>query len=338
MAVIACILTFVPLLVIIFWVFSRTSHRINDDKAKLPNFPVEHYITFTRPADSLRYRGHRKIPMWTFIHAYFDGTAIPKGDLLDILEYRHDFASFAITTDLIRYVVLTVLPGILARLLPGADTRDESRVQGHYDRGDEFYRWFAGPSMINSSGLLSDPHRKETIEEMQANKMAVVCGKLDLGGAGAGGKTVLDLGCGFGTLARFASVRHGARVTGITLGQNPAAYGNAALRAAGISAEQSRVLSMDYCDVPALDGGRNRYDAIVCLEMAEHVGIFKIVGFLRQCYEMLEDDGVMILQVAGLRSAWQYEDIIWGLFVVRLLRPGQVLSFHVMLGILKLTA
>lgn len=83
------------------------------------------------------------------------------------------------------------------------------------------------------------------------------------------------------------SVRHGARVTGITLGQNPAACGNAALRAAGISAEQSRVLSMDYRDVPALDGGHNRYDAIVCLEMAEHVGIFKIVGFLRQCYEML---------------------------------------------------
>lgn len=46
----------------------------------------------------------------------------------------------------------------------------------------------------------------------------------------------------------------------------------------------------------------------------------------------------MILQVAGLRSAWQYEDIIRGLFVVRILRPGQVLLFHVMLGILKLTA
>lgn len=301
----------------VFWVASRTSHRINDDRPKLPNLPIEHYITFTEPTDRIRYRGRRKIPMWTFIHAYFDGTAIPSDDLLDILEFRHDFVSFAITTDLIRYVFLTVLPGILARILPGADTRDESRVQGHYDRGDEFYRWFAGPSMINSSGLLSDAHRKETIEEMQANKMTVVCEKLALG-RGSAEKTVLDLGCGFGTLARFASTRYGARVTGITLGQNPAAYGNAALRAAGVSAEQSRVLSMDYRDVPALDGGRNRYDAIICLEMAEHVGIFKIVGFLRQCYEMLKDDGVMVLQVAGLRSAWQYEDIIWGLFVVRM--------------------
>lgn len=260
--------------------------------------------------------------MWTFIHGYFAGTIIPNDDLLETLEHRHDFASFALTTDLLRYVLLTVLPGILARLLPGADVIDEGRVQGHYDRGDEFYRWFAGPSMINSSGLLSDPlNREETIDEMQANKLAVVCEKLALGDRS---KAVLDLGCGFGTLARFASVKYGARVTGITLGRNPAAHGNAALREAGVSDGQSRVWSMDWRDVPSLGV---KYDAIVCLEMAEHVGIFKIVGFLRQCFEMLEDDGVMVLQVAGLRRAWQYEDIIWGLFVVSL-SPALAVSFR----------
>lgn len=308
--------TLIPGLAVVFWVLSRTSHRIDDNEPNLPGRPIEHYLSFIDPVDRLRYRAPRRIDMWTFMHAYFDGTIIPNGDLLEILEYRHDFVSFAITTKIISYVLLTVIPGILARLLPGADTRDENRVQGHYDRGDDFYRWFAGPSMINSSGLLSDPSRKESIEEMQENKMAVVCEKLALG-QGPAKKTLLDLGCGFGSLAKYASVRYGARVTGITLGQNPAAYGNAALQEAGIPEGQSRVLSMDYRDVPSLDGGFSRYDAIVCLEMAEHVGIFKIVSFLKQCYDMLEDDGVMVLQVAGLRSAWQYEDIIWGLFVVR---------------------
>lgn len=307
--------TLIPGLAVVFWVISRTSHRIDDHEPKLPGKPIEYYLSFTNPVDRVRYRGHRRIDMWTFMHAYFDGTIAPNGDLLEVLEYRHDFVSFAITVKIISYVLLTVIPGILARLLPGADARDESRVQGHYDRGDDFYRWFAGPSMINSSGLVSDPSRKESIEDMQENKMTVVCEKLALG-QGPAKKTLLDLGCGFGSLAKYASVRYGARVTGITLGQNPAAYGNAALREAGILETQSRVLSMDYRDIPGLDGGSARYDAIVCLEMAEHVGIFKIVSFLKQCYDMLEDDGVMVLQVAGLRSAWQYEDIIWGLFVV----------------------
>lgn len=310
------IFTLLPGLAIFFWVMSRTSHRIDYHEPALPGLPIEHYLNFTDSVDRCRYRGHRRIDMWTFMHGYFDGTVIPKGDLLEILEYRHDFVSFAITTDIISYVLFTVIPGILARLLPRANARDEGRVQGHYDRGDDFYLWFAGPSMINSSGLLSDPSRKESIEEMQENKMAVVCEKLALGRGGPAKKTLLDLGCGFGSLAKYASVRYGSRVTGITLGQNPAAYGNAALQAAGVPEGQSRVLSMDYRDVPNLYGGSARYDAIVCLEMAEHVGIFKIVSLLRQCYDMLEDDGVMVLQVAGLRSAWQYEDIIWGLFVV----------------------
>lgn len=310
------VLVLIPGLAFFFWVMSRTSHRIGYHEPTLPGHPIEHYLSFTDAADRCRYRGHRRIDMWTFMHGYFDGTVSPNGDLLEVLEYRHDFVNFAITTDIISYVLFTVIPGILARLLPRANARDEGRVQGHYDRGDDFYRWFAGPSMINSSGLLSDPSRKESIEEMQENKMAVVCEKLALGHGGPAKKALLDLGCGFGSLAKYASVRYGCRVTGITLGQNPAVYGNAALRAAGIPEGQSRVLSMDYRDVPNLYGGSARYDAIVCLEMAEHVGIFKIVAFLRQCYDMLEDDGVMVLQVAGLRSAWQYEDIIWGLFVV----------------------
>lgn len=324
------VFTLIPGLAISFWVLSRTSHRIDYHEPKLPRQPIEHYLSFTNPVDRIRYRGHRRIDMWTFMHAYFDGTITTNGDLLDVLEYRHDFVSFAITTDIISYVLVAVIPGILARLLPGAETRDEGRVQGHYDRGDDFYRWFAGPSMINSSGLVSDPLRKESIEDMQENKMVVVCEKLALGHGFHGPttkKTLLDLGCGFGSLTKYASVKYGAHVTGVTLGQNPAAYGTAALQAAGIPEAQSRVLSMDYRDMLSFDGGSARYDAIVCLEMAEHVGIFKIVSFLKQCYEMLEDDGVMVLQVAGLRSAWQYEDIIWGLFVVRIFLH-YLLSLH----------
>lgn len=124
--------------------------------------------------------------------------------------------------------------------------------------------------MIYTSGIISDPDREETLEELQDNKLAVVCEKIGL----EPGDRVLDIGCGWGAMAKFASVNYDAKVTGITLGKNQTAWGNTWLREAGISDKQSRILCMDYRDIPA--GGK--YDKIICLEMAEHVGIFKIVS------------------------------------------------------------
>ena len=66
---------------------------------------------------------------------------------------------------------------------------------------------------------------------------------------------------------------------------------------------------MDYRDIPREPAGR--FTKIVSLEMAEHVGIFHYAGFLRQVYNLLDDDGTFLLQVAGLRPSWQYEDLVW---------------------------
>ena len=56
--------------------------------------------------------------------------------------------------------------------------------------------------------------------------------------------------------------------------------------------------------------------------MAEHVGVRKFQSFLVQVREMLEDNGVFFLQIAGLRQAWQWEDFIWGLFMDQYIFPG----------------
>ena len=56
--------------------------------------------------------------------------------------------------------------------------------------------------------------------------------------------------------------------------------------------------------------------------MAEHVGIRRYGAFLRQVYDLLEDDGLFVLQVAGIRPSWQYEDLIWGLFMNKYVFPG----------------
>lgn len=193
-------------------------------------------------------------------------------------------------------------------------------MRDHYDRGDDFYGWFLGPRMIYTSGIISDITKEESLEQLQDNKLAIVCEKIGLQPK----EKLLDIGCGWGTLAKYASVHYDAHATGVTLGRNQTAWGNNGLRKAGIAETQSRILCMDYRDIPLPESahGPAGYDKITCLEMAEHVGVRHFSTFLRQVRDMMTDDGVFFLQIAGLRKSWQYEDLIWGLFMNKYVFPG----------------
>ncbi|ANB13169.1 Sphingolipid C9-methyltransferase [Sugiyamaella lignohabitans] len=194
-------------------------------------------------------------------------------------------------------------------------SQDEEQVRDHYDRGDDFYSWFLGPRMIYTSGIISDITREETLEELQDNKLRVVCEKIGL----KKGDRHLDLGCGWGTLVRYASSQYGAHSTGITLGRNQTVWGNTNLAKDGIPESQSKILCLDYRDAPVPPG---KYNKITCLEMSEHVGVRNFSKFLTQVYDMLDDDGVFFMQYAGIRKYWQYEDLIWGLFMNKYVFPG----------------
>ncbi|EFW14402.1 cyclopropane-fatty-acyl-phospholipid synthase [Coccidioides posadasii str. Silveira] len=270
------VFTSIPILMVFWSVASSISPRKNE-KAKYPGRPVEHYLHFHSEHDRAKYHGRAKSP------------------------WRHSMRCILLERWTLRGDCLESL--------------DEEQVRGHYDRGDDFYGWFLGPRMIYTSGLISDINKEETLEQLQDNKLAVVCEKIGL----KPGDTMLDLGCGWGTLAKYASVHYGAHVTGITLGRNQTAWGNNGLRKAGIEEAQSRIVCCDYRDAPVVSGG---YKKITCLEMAEHVGVRHFGSFLSQVHDMLDDDGVFFLQIAGLRKSWQYEDLIWGLFMNKYIFPG----------------
>ncbi|GJN81805.1 cyclopropane-fatty-acyl-phospholipid synthase [Purpureocillium lilacinum] len=302
------IVLFFPIL-IAFWTYaSRFSPRVND-KVQLPGRGVEQYVTFKDPADKAKWSGRNTVPIQTFSELYVDGKADFNGDCLDVLEYRHDWSNFSFTWDLFKFIIFTFFRDVALH------TRDQDmeQIRPNYDRGNDHYAWFLGPRMIYTSGIISDTEKEETLEELQDNKMAVVCEKLEL----KEGETLLDIGCGWGTLAKFASVNYGAKVTGLTIAENQTAWGNDVLRRAGVPEEQSRIICMDYRDAP-----RKKYNKISQLEMGEHVGIRRLTTFFRQCYDMLEDDGSMYVQLSGLRQAWQYEDFIWGLYLNKYIFRG----------------
>ncbi|KAF2652090.1 S-adenosyl-L-methionine-dependent methyltransferase [Lophiostoma macrostomum CBS 122681] len=301
---------FLPILGVYWMAFSSYSPRKNE-KAKFPGKPIDHYLDFVRPEDRETYYGRNTIPMETFYEMYFDQKVNVRGDMLAVLELRHDWCNFRFTLGLINHF----LTGMLPEMIVHSKSQDEEQVRDHYDRGDDFYSFFLGPRMIYTSGVIADLSREESLEELQDNKMGIVCEKIGL----RPGDLMLDIGCGWGTLAKFASVHYGAHVTGVTLGRNQTAWGNKGLQNAGIPDNQSKILCMDYRDIPVPEG---KYNKITCLEMAEHVGVRHFGTFCGQVYDMLEDDGVFFLQIAGLRKAWQYEDLTWGLFMNKYVFPG----------------
>ena len=302
------LITLVPIL-IAYWYLKSTSSPRTNEKVKLPVRAIEEYVTFKNEEDKVKWQGRNKVPLQTFCEMYLDGAVDFNGDCLDIMEYRHDWSSFGFTRQLFKYILGTFARDVLSH----STSQDDEQIRPNYDRGNDHYSWFLGPRMVYTSGIISDTEKEETLEEMQDNKMAMVCEKIAL----KEGETMLDIGCGWGTLAKFASLNYGANVTGLTIARNQTAWGNDALQKAGISESQSRILCMDYRDIP-----RTQYDKITQLEMGEHVGVKKLTTFFRQCYDMLKDDGAMYVQLSGLRQAWQYEDFVWGLFLNKYIFRG----------------
>ncbi|BGO91620.1 hypothetical protein NBRC10512_008067 [Rhodotorula toruloides] len=303
------LVTGIPTTIAYWLLMSRANVRVRDSGI-FPGKDIEHYITSKDAELREKYNGQKKIPMQVFHDAYFEGKIDIKGDMLELLEWRHDWMSFPMTLELMKYVLTKLIPDVIFH----SAGQDEEQVTDHYDRGDDFHEWFLGPRMIYTSGIIHDVDRKETLEELQDNKLAVVCQKLQLKPT----DTLLDIGCGWGTLVTYAAKNYGCDATGVTLSKNQAEFGTKRIAANGVDASRARILRTDFRN---LDKSK-KFTKIVSLEMAEHVGIRRYNTFLRDVYNLLDDDGILVFQVAGIRPSWQYEDLIWGLFMNKYVFPG----------------
>ncbi|KAF9074716.1 sphingolipid C9-methyltransferase [Rhodocollybia butyracea] len=284
------------------------------NRVDLPaNVEANEYFEIKDAELKKHYPAGTKIPMQVFHDSYFEGKLDIKGDVLKTLEHRHLFVSFTMTWALLRYVLTTLIPDVILH----TSEQDSDQVTDHYDRGNDFYSWFLGPRMIYTSGVVLDAARQETLEELQDNKLAIVCNKLNL----QPWDRLLDIGCGWGTLTAYAAKNFGCDATGVTLAKNQTEFGNQRIKDNGLLEAQARILCMDFREI-AQTKPKGTYTKIVSLEMAEHVGIRRYQTFLRQVYDLLDEDGIFVFQVAGLRQCWQYEDLNWGLFMNKYVFPG----------------
>lgn len=270
-------------------------------------------VTF-RDADlAVRYSAGR-IPMTTLFEAYLDGV-IDIPDMDAFLDARNDHVTYTLTKHHLEFFFTRFIPEVTIH----SKQQDERIVRDHYDRGDDFFDAFLGERMVYTSAFFRDEH--ESLEQAQDNKLDLVCRKLLV----RPGDEMLDIGCGWGTLAIHAARHYGASTTGITISKNQTAFGNARIAKAGLS-DRARIECLDYRDIP-----RREYDRISSLEMVEHVGVKNFGKFCRLAYDLLKDDGLFLLQWTGLRRGGtkgvpviglRPEDLIWGLFMNKYIFPG----------------
>ncbi|MGH8795313.1 MAG: class I SAM-dependent methyltransferase, partial [Stackebrandtia sp.] len=160
--------------------------------------------------------------------------------------------------------------------------RDRVAVTSHYDVGNDFYALVLGESMVYSCAYY--PREHATLEQAQAAKLDLVCRKLGL----KPGQRLLDVGCGWGSLARHAASRYGVDVVGVTLSAPQARYARERVAADGLESRID-IRVQDYRDVDD-----DPYDAIASVGMAEHVGSRRFGEYAARLRRLLRPGGRLL--------------------------------------------
>lgn len=196
--------------------------------------------------------------------------------------------------------------------------RDSSSVSHHYDVGNDFYRLFLGPSMVYSCAYWDEDTTE--LDRAQHDKLDLVCRKLGL----APGMRLLDVGCGWGSLAVHAARHYGVSVTGVTLSEEQCRYARDRVEADGLSG-LVEIRVQDYRDV---DDGP--YDAVSSIGMSEHVGDAHLPEYADTLFRVLRPQGRLlnhaIAAVGSVAARGERIDAHMSGFIERYIFPdGEIL-------------
>lgn len=168
--------------------------------------------------------------------------------------------------------------------------RDRQAIHHHYDVGNEFYELVLGPAMTYSCARFVEPGA--TLVDAQAAKHELICRKLGLGGetgTGNGHRTrLLDVGCGWGSMAIHAATNHDVEVVGVTISTEQAVYARRRVADLGLE-DRVDIRVQDYREIS--DGP---FDAISSIGMAEHVGMKRMSLYFEQLFSLLRPGGRLL--------------------------------------------
>jgi cyclopropane-fatty-acyl-phospholipid synthase len=151
----------------------------------------------------------------------------------------------------------------------------------HYDKGNELFKNMLDNKMVYSCAYWKDAR---SLDEAQEAKLDLICRKLRL----KPGDRILDIGCGWGSLARYAAENYKVEVVGITVSKAQVSLGQELCR--GLPVE---IRLQDYRDID------EKFDHIVSVGMFEHVGCKNYRTYMEKVHNCLKADGLFLLHTIG---------------------------------------
>ena len=220
-------------------------------------------------------------PQVRFPDAYSEGRLEIEGDLVRLLETIYHSGRNA------------PQPSTLQRMVerlrrPHANTLSGSRqnIHRHYDIGNEFYSLWLGETMAYTCAYYPTP--TTTLDEAQNAKMDHVCRKLLL----RPGETVVEAGCGWGTLALHMARHYGVKVRAFNISREQVAFARERAAKLGLGS-QVEYVEDDYRNISG------RYDAFVSVGMLEHVGVDNYEGLGEVIARSLDSRGRGLIHSIG---------------------------------------
>ena len=182
---------------------------------------------------------------------------------------------------------LAFLGHFIKAYLFNAQTKKRAYIVGreHYDTGNDLFSLMLDKRMNYSCGYWRGT---DSLEQAQVNKLDLVCRKLHL----KPGMDVLEIGCGWGSFAKYASQNYDVNVHGVTVSKEQMHYAERSCKGLNTSFELK-----DYRELS------KKYDAIVSIGMFEHVGSKNYKTFMNVVHSCLKEDGMFLLHTIGRNNS-----------------------------------
>ncbi len=169
-----------------------------------------------------------------------------------------------------------------ARLLNRqSKTKSHEVAERHYDLGNDLYRAMLDKRMNYTCAYWKDA---DNLDDAQEAKLELVCQKIGI----HPGMTILELGCGWGSFAKYAAEKHGASVVAVNISKEQVALGRELCQ--GLPVE---IRLQDYREV------EGEFDAVISIGMMEHVGYKNYRTYFEVVDRCLKPGGISFFHTIG---------------------------------------